>query len=151
LVLGTLSYMAPEQAAGGASVGPAADVYALGGILYYLLALRAPFEGDSAEARVRDGGAAAAPPPPSRVAAGVPAALEAAVLRAMAAEPGARYAAAEELAAEVSRYLDGERVLAHREGPLEKAGRFFAKYRTAILLVAAYLLVRGAMLWLFRR
>ena len=150
-VLGTLSYMAPEQAAGAAAVGPAVDVYALGGILYYLLSLRAPFEGESAEARVRDGGAAAAPPPPSRVAAGVPSALESAVLRAMAVEPGARYATAEELSAEVSRYLDGERVLAHREGPVEKAGRFFAKYRTAILLVAAYLLVRGAMLWLFRR
>ena len=150
-VLGTLSYMAPEQAAGAAAVGPAADVYALGGILYYLLALRAPFEGESAEARVRDGGAGSAPPPPSRVAAGVPAALESAVLRAMAIEPGARYATAEELSAEVSRYLDGERVLAHREGPVEKAGRFFAKSRTAILLVAAYLVVRGAMIWIFRR
>jgi hypothetical protein len=69
----------------------------------------------------------------------------------MAATPEARYATAEELSAEVSRYLDGERVLAHREGLADKAGRFFAKYRTAVLLVLAYLVVRGAMLWLFRR
>jgi serine/threonine protein kinase len=150
-VMGTPSYMAPEQAAGAAAVGPAADVWALGGILHYLLTLHAPFEGESAEARVREGGAAAAAPPPSRVAAGVPAALEAVVLRAMAATPDARYRTAEELSAEVSRYLDGERVLAHREGPFDKTGRFFAKYRTAVLLVLAYLVVRGAMLWLFRR
>jgi len=51
----------------------------------------------------------------------------------------------------VSRFLDGERVLAHRETPVERASRFFAKYRTAVLLVAAYLVVRAAMLWLLRR
>jgi eukaryotic-like serine/threonine-protein kinase len=150
-VMGTLSYMAPEQAAGAAAVGPAADVYALGGILYYLLTLRAPFEGERAEARARTGGADAPPDPPSRAAEGVAPALEAVVVRAMAGAPEARYASAEELSVEVARYLDGERVLAHSETAVERAGRFFARYKTAILLVAAYLVVRGAMIWLFRR
>jgi serine/threonine protein kinase len=150
-VMGTLSYMAPEQAAGAARVGPGADVYALGGILYYLLTLRAPFEGERAEARARTGGADAAPEPPSRASEGVPPALEAVVLRAMAVAPDARYAAVDEISAEVSRYLDGERVLAHRETAVERAGRFFARHRTAVLLVVAYLLVRGAILWLFPR
>jgi serine/threonine protein kinase len=149
-VMGTLSYMAPEQAAG-AVAGPAADVYALGGILYFLLAGRPPFDGEDAEARARGGGAEASPLPLREAAPGAPAALESVVVRAMAAAPEARYASAEELAAEVSRYLDGERVLAHRETAAERAGRFFAKYRTAILLVAAYLVVRGAMIWIFRR
>jgi len=149
-VMGTLSYMAPEQAAGGVA-GAAADVYALSGILYFLLAARPPFEDEAAEARARAGGADAPPRPIREAAAGVPAALEAVVARATSIAPEARYASAEELSAEVSRYLDGERVLAHRETAVERAGRFFAKYRTAILLVAAYLVVRAAMLWLFPR
>jgi serine/threonine protein kinase len=149
-VMGTLSYMAPEQAAGGVA-GPAADVYALGGILYSLLAGRPPFEGDAAEARARSGGAGSAPPPVREAASGAPAALESVVARAMSVEPASRYASAEELAAEVSRYLDGERVLAHRETAVERAGRFFTRYRTAILLVAAYLVVRGVLLWVLGR
>ena len=150
-VMGTLSYMAPEQAAGAAAVGPAADVYALGGILYFLLTGRPPFDGEEARSRSTPGGEAATPLPPRRAARGVPPALESLVLRAMAAPPEERYASAEDLSAEVSRFLDGERVLAHRETPVERASRFFAKYRTAVLLVAAYLVVRAAMLWLLRR
>jgi len=150
-VMGTLSYMAPEHAAGESNVGPAADVYALGGILYFLLTGRPPFEGEAAQARALAAGAETAPEPPRRVAEDVPAALEALVLRAMAAAPEARYGSADELSAEVSRYLDGERVLAHRETPFEGARRFFGRYRTAILLVAAYLVVRGAMLFFFPR
>jgi serine/threonine protein kinase len=150
-VMGTLSYMAPEQAAGASPAGPAADVYALGGILYFLLTGRPPFDGEAAQARALPGGGDASPSPPRRVAPDTPQALEAVVLRAMAAPPEGRYASAEELSAEVSRFLDGERVLAHRETPLDKGRRFFSRYRTAILLVAAYLVVRGILLWILGR
>jgi len=47
---------------------------------------------------------------------------------------------------EITRYLEGERVLAHSEGVLERAGRVFARYRAAILLIAAYLVVRTLLL-----
>ena len=64
----------------------------------------------------------------------------------MAKPPGQRYASAEELAAEVARYLDGARVLAYRETPREQAARVFARYRTPILLIAAYLVMRSLLL-----
>jgi len=145
-IVGTPAYMSPEQAAGRSdAVGTRADVYALGGLLYFLLTGRPPF--DAATARRRAGGEAdLAPEPARRADPSVPAALEAVCARAMAAEPGARYASAEELAAEVARYLDGARVLAYREGPGEKAARVFARYRTPILLIAAYLLMRTLLL-----
>ncbi len=149
-VVGTLSYMAPEQAEARADrIGPRADVYALGGILYYLLTHRPPFEGGAAERRSRGGGAA---PPVSarRVDASIPRPLEAIAAKAMAAEPDGRYASAEELASEVGRFLRGEHVRAYRERPWERAARIFARYRTPVLLVAAYLLMR-TLLILFGR
>ncbi len=142
-ILGTPAYMAPEQAAGRpGGVGKAADVYALGGILYFLLTGRPPFDGEAARRRA-GGDASAAPQPPG---AGAPKPLQAVAARAMAAEPEGRYASAEDLAAEVARYLDGGPVRAYREGPGEKAARLFARYRTPILLIAAYLVMRSLLL-----
>jgi serine/threonine protein kinase len=118
-VVGTAGYMAPEQAEGAvASTGPRADVFALGGILAFLL----------------------------RSEPAAPRALAAIVEKARARQPEDRYATAEELSAEINRYLEGERVLAHSEGVLERAGRVFARYRAAILLIVAYLVVRTLLL-----
>ncbi len=145
-VVGTLSYMAPEQAEARADrIGPQTDVYALGAILYYLLARRPPFEGAAAERRARGEGAVA-PASPRRFDPSVPRALEAIVAKAMSADPAGRYASAEELAAEVGRFLAGEHVRAYRERPWERAARIFARYRTPILLVATYLLMRTLLL-----
>jgi serine/threonine protein kinase len=145
-VVGTLSYMAPEQAEARAErISRATDVYALGALLYFLLTRRAPFEGAAAESRLR-GDAAAAAEPPRRLDPSIPRPLEAIAIRAMAAEPGERYGSAEALAAEVSRFLDGERVLAYRESLRERATRIFSRYRTPILLVAAYLVMRTLLL-----
>ena len=142
-IVGTPAYMAPEQAAGrSGAVGPATDVYALGGLLYFLLTGRPPFDGDAARRRAL--GEPGLPPAPA--GAGVPRPLEAVAARAMATEPPQRYASAEELAAEVARYLDGARVLAYRERPGERAARVFARYRTPILLIAAYLVMRSLLL-----
>jgi hypothetical protein len=68
----------------------------------------------------------------------------------MAADPRDRYPGAGDLAADVQRYLDGARPLAHREGPLARAARFVRRYRVAIGLILAYLVVR-ALLWAFTR
>ncbi len=144
-IVGTLAYMAPEQAEGAAGVGAAADVYALGGILHFLLTGRAPFGGEAAARRAREG-ARVPPEPPRKRNPDVPRPLEAVVLRAMAGNPADRYASPADVAADVARHLDGERVLAYREGPLERAARFTSRYRTPILIVLAYLVVRAALL-----
>jgi hypothetical protein len=68
----------------------------------------------------------------------------------MATDPGGRYVSVEELAADVARYLDGSRVLAHSETFREKSARVFARYRTPILLIAAYLIMR-TLLFLYSR
>lgn len=104
------------------TVSPAGDIYALGAILCDLK------EGQNARA-----------------------ALESIVRKAMAGQPGARYGSALELRDEIARYVDGERVSAHREGLAEQAARLFARHRTAILLVAAYLVMRIALLVFMRR
>jgi serine/threonine protein kinase len=117
-VLGTPGFMAPEQAQGWHHLVDArTDVFALGAILRALL---------------RPDGASGPVAPP----------LVSIWSRAMAPEPERRYQSAAAMAADVTRYLDGEPVEAHRESLVERAGRLFRKYQTAIVLVLTYLLIR---------
>jgi CHASE2 domain-containing sensor protein len=96
-LLGTPSYMAPEQAAGQSRlIGPATDVYALGAILYELLTGRPPFKGDTIletldQVRFR------APAPLSQLQPGLPPELEAICLKCLEKEPARRYPTAEAL------------------------------------------------------
>ena len=111
-ILGTPSYMAPEQAEGHREqIGPATDVYALGAILYELLACRPPFQGDTPLASLRLI-LAEEPIPPSRVARFVPSDLEAICLKCLEKKPGQRYASARALAEDLQRFLSGEPVRA---------------------------------------
>jgi serine/threonine-protein kinase len=136
-VLGTPTYMAPEQAHGrGAEVGPAADVYALGVLLYELITGRPPFCGvtklDTLRQVTND-----PPTPPRRLAADCPRDLETVCLRCLEKEPARRYASAEVLADELRRFLDGKPILARPPGPLGRAWRWCRRQPWLATLIVA--------------
>jgi len=118
VLVGTPAYMPPEQAGGEHElVGPQSDVYAVGAILYHLLAGRAPYAevGPSNDAVAR--AVRSAPPVPLElVAPGTPSELAAICSRAMAREPAARYADMGALAADLRAFLEGRVVRAHARG-----------------------------------
>src|SRR5258706_433781 len=130
-LLGTPAYMPPEQAAGEhAEIGPQSDVYAIGAILYHLLAGRAPYAevGPSNEAvarAVRSGG----PVPLELVAPHAPSELVAICARAMARESAARYAGMGELAADLRAFLEGRVVQAHARGAWAELRKWVGRNR----------------------
>jgi serine/threonine protein kinase len=144
-VMGTPAFMPPEQARGEIdALDQRSDVYALGAILYTLLASRPPFEGDSAAAIVQqviDG----EPEPLLAVDPTIARPLASICARAMAKRPVGRYATALELADDIGCFLDRLPTRAHRETLLELAARFASRHRVLLTLLGAYLLVRVAL------
>jgi hypothetical protein len=139
-VMGTPSYMAPEQASGkGKEIGPAADVYALGAILYECLTGRPPFLAATPletilQVIVED------PAPPRSVQPAAPRDLETICLKCLQKEPPRRYASAAALADDLRRYLDGEPILARPMGPVGRLMKWARRRPAVAVLLAAVLL-----------
>ncbi len=154
-VLGTPSYMSPEQANGELErIGPATDVYGVGVVLYEALTGRVPFEGDrplSIIAAVVEGH----PTPPRQIASGIPRQVEATCLKAMQVDIDDRYATAADLAEDLERCLRGEPILATPPTLTDHARWFVRRNRAqlgivvtaigvALIIVLASTLVLGA-------
>lgn len=138
--IGTPGFMAPEQNRGDASAtATEADTYSLGALLFWMLTGGTPPASTDDAARVLG----ARPEP-------VPRRLRAIVLKCLRATPDDRYPNAGSLAEDLARYRAGQAVVAHPESVLERAWRWLEPYRTFILLVAAYLIMRAAFAWFQR-
>jgi WD40 repeat protein len=143
-VLGTPSYMSPEQAGGKSKdIGPAADTYALGAMLYELLTGRPPFRGATAMDTVIQV-VADDPVPPTRLQPRVPQDLETVCLKCLEKAPNKRYASASELADDLRRYLDGEPIHARPAGVMERVVKWVWRNPTVAALSAAVVLLSVA-------
>ena len=120
-VMGTPSYMAPEQAKGETKqIGPGVDVHALGAILYRLVTGRPPFLGANSTETIRQV-IDVEPVSPTQLTPGLSRDLATICLKCLAKEPARRYASALELSADLRRFLEHKPILAKPVGPIERA------------------------------
>lgn len=153
LVMGTATYMAPEQAAGHRErIGPPGDVYALGVVLYELLTGRVPIAGGSTLETLRRL-MVELPLPPSVHQPNIDRDLDAIALRCLAKSPHDRYPSAEALADDLRHWLAGRPVRARRHGWWRRGWQQVARHRGGLvvaLLSAAVLGLGGGVAWMRR-
>ena len=140
-IVGTPCYMAPEQAWGESKrVGPAADIYALGAILYDCLTGRPPFKGANTletldQVRSRE------PIPPRQLVASIPADLETICLKCLRKEPTKRYESAGALADDLKRWLTGKPIRARPVGRLERGFKWMKRNPVVSALLGSIVLL----------
>ncbi len=141
--IGTPSYMSPEQVRGGAPASrPAVDVYALGAILYHVLAGKPPFGGATAfdvmEAVTKE--------PPDPLPEGVPRDLAVVALKALEKDPARRYGSARDFADDLGAWLDGAAISARAVSAPERAWRRIRRHPVAVLAVVALVAIAAVAL-----
>ena len=142
LLLGTLAYMSPEQITDGIrAVDQQSEVYSLGLILFELLTNRRPEEHDDPLAASLTRINEAAPPRPTAIDPTIDADLDTIVTKALARDPGERYAGVAALLEDVRRYLDGEPILAHPQATLYQLRKLVARHRAFVATTSLLLLV----------
>ena len=152
MLVGTPSYMSPEQALGKVdAIDTRSDVYGLGATLYAMMTARAPFEGNTAvevamKAADRD------PPKPRGLAPRMHVDIETIILKAMEKNPARRYRTAAALADDIDRYLAGEAIRAQRPRAMRRLAAAARRHRaiTSSIVVGAILVVAfgGYLFWL---
>jgi WD40 repeat protein/tRNA A-37 threonylcarbamoyl transferase component Bud32 len=143
MLVGTAEFMAPEQALGDAPVGPPADIYALGAILYTLLTGRPPFQGVSPlhtleQVRREE------PVTPGRLQPRIPRDLETICLKCLEKAPVRRYGTAGEFADDLERFLRHEPIRARRASMTEVALAWARRHKTLALALGAVMLSLSA-------
>jgi eukaryotic-like serine/threonine-protein kinase len=143
-ILGTPSYMAPEQAEGlQQAIGPLVDVYALGAMLYEGLTGRPPFRGQTILDTLQDVGTKE-PVPPQRLQPQIPRDLETICLKCLQKDPERRYGSARELAEDLRRFLDRKPILARRVNSAERVWRWCRRNSDVASLLLALVVVAAA-------
>jgi tetratricopeptide (TPR) repeat protein len=146
-VMGTPAYMSPEQAKGESKfVGPQADVWALGVILYECLTADRPFKGGTRE-ELLAAIISADPAPPRRAAPGVPRDLDLICRKCLAKEPHDRYPAAGELADDLGRFLAGKPTLARPAALVERGWKWARRNKPAVTVILALAALAGIATW----
>lgn len=145
-ILGTPSYMAPEQAAGNThAIGPATDIYALGAILYEMMTGRAPFSGKTTMEtlhRVLSDD----PVPPSLILPRIPRDLQTICMTCLHKDPGRRYASAEALADDLCAFLAGEPIKARPVTAWERALKWVLRRPASAFVLGTAVVVLAGLL-----
>ncbi len=148
-IIGTPSYMAPEQARGLKDAGPPADVYALGAVLYECLTGRPPFRAANVMETLAQV-VADDPVPPRQLNGGLPRDIETICLKCLHKEPSRRYPSAKALADDLGRWLDGLPIEARPAGIAERVWKWGRRNPVAVAFMAALAVSAGVALWAAR-
>jgi serine/threonine protein kinase/WD40 repeat protein len=144
-MLGTPTYMSPEQASARSDVGPLTDVYSLGVVLYEILTGRPPFQAASFVETV-ECILNADPIPPSKLNRKIPRELDAIVLKCLEKSPPQRYSSAAALAEDLQSFLDGRPIKARTLGPVQQALRWCRRNPALTALMVSAVMLIGLLL-----